>query len=47
MDSPIFRGQKEYTPSVPDNLEHFDSARVLRNLMESELKKLVGCGSYF
>ena len=35
------------TPSVSHNFTYFDSARILRNLMESELKKLVGCGSYF
>ena len=34
------------TPSVPDNLGHFDPARVLRNLMKNELKKLVGCDPY-
>ena len=35
------------TPSVPDNLEQFDPVRILRNLMESELKRLVDVGPTF
>ena len=35
------------TPSVPYNLSPFDPARILRNVIESGLEKLVVCESYF
>ena len=35
------------TISVPQNLLHFDPTRILKNVIESELKKLVGRESYF
>ena len=38
---------KHATTSVYQNLSHFDPARILRNVMKNELKKLVDGGSYF
>ena len=35
------------TPSVSHNLSLFDPPRILRNVIESGLKKLVACESYF
>ena len=36
-----------FTPSVSQILSQFDRTRILRNVIESELKKLVRCKSYF
>ena len=45
--SKIYQKIMNFTISVPQNLSHFDLARILINVMESELKKLMNCGSYF